>query len=96
MSNYRLTQDAKEDLREIYFYSLRTFGAGQADKYIDNMLNCLSLIREHQELGRSYEHIRAKLRRHEHESHAIYYQIEDVDVLIMRILGAEQDPARHL
>ena len=36
MKNYRLTNQAKEDLIRIHHYGIRKFGVKQADMYFDN------------------------------------------------------------
>lgn len=35
MGRYKLSGDAKEDLRRIYRYGVLTFGEAQADRYYD-------------------------------------------------------------
>jgi toxin ParE1/3/4 len=35
MGNYKLTEDAKDDLRCIYRYGVKEFGEAQADLYYD-------------------------------------------------------------
>ena len=94
--SYRLTPKAQDDLENIYRYSYENFGERQADSYYDGLLECFDLLSENPRLGREYDAIEQGLRRHEHERHVIYYEIEDRGVLILRILGANQDPARHL
>ena len=41
MGGYKLSEDAKEDLRRIYRYGVLTFGETQADRYYDAHLNDL-------------------------------------------------------
>ncbi len=94
---YRLSNEARNDLREIYTYSYDNFGVHQADNYYDGLLSCFELLSDNPHMGRAFNEVIQGLRRHEHESHVIYYEIEeDMNVLILRILGANQDPARHL
>jgi toxin ParE1/3/4 len=44
MSNYRLSNVAKEDLIRIHQFGLARFGAIQADSYIDLLFNQFDLI----------------------------------------------------
>jgi toxin ParE1/3/4 len=39
MGNYKLTEDAKEDLRRIYRYGVKEFGEAQADLYYDGLFS---------------------------------------------------------
>jgi len=36
MANYRLSEEAKEDLIRIYQYGAKKFGLSHADRYFDN------------------------------------------------------------
>ncbi len=42
MGRFRITEDAKEDLRRIYRYGVLTFGEAQADRYYDNLFERFS------------------------------------------------------
>ncbi|TSA02554.1 MAG: type II toxin-antitoxin system RelE/ParE family toxin [Methylococcus sp.] len=44
MGRFRITEDAKEDLRRIYRYGVLTFGEAQADRYYDNLFERFSQI----------------------------------------------------
>ena len=96
MNDYTLSLVAETDLREIYFYSLEQFGFAQAEIYTEGLANALSPLAENRKMGRSFEKVRPGLRRHEHSRYSIYYRIEENGILILRILGVDQDPARHL
>jgi len=96
MACYRLSKNAVQDVKSIYRYSLENFGGHRANEYAADMEACLSLLTDNPEMGRDFAEIREGLRRHEHQSHVIYYRKDKNDILILRILGAAQDPARHL
>jgi plasmid stabilization system protein ParE len=46
-------------------------------------------------MGADQSHIATGLRRHVHESHAIFYSRHSYGLLVERILGPGQDPARE-
>ncbi len=94
--NIRFSEEAENDLKEIYRYSYRRFGEAQADRYFTALHECVALICQHPRLGRDYGRVKSGVRRHEHQSHSIYYRATEDHVLIRRGLGSEQDPARHL
>lgn len=96
MAGFRLTGEADRDIRALYRYSYENFGPAQADAYVQSLEDCLALLSENPVLGRNFAAVRPGLRRHEHKSHVIYYLDAGDFILVLRILGAMQDPARHL
>lgn len=44
--NYRLSQEAEEDLIRLYRYGFYRFGETQADRYIDSLYSCFDRIAE--------------------------------------------------
>ncbi|MGB0429590.1 MAG: type II toxin-antitoxin system RelE/ParE family toxin [Bacteroidia bacterium] len=44
MANYRLTNEAKEDLLRIHEFGTFAFGIKQADKYLNDFFDCFELI----------------------------------------------------
>jgi toxin ParE1/3/4 len=46
MWNYKLTEDAKNDLRRIYRYGVKEFGEAQADLYFDELFRHFGQIAE--------------------------------------------------
>ena len=96
MTSYRLTSDAENDLIDIYLYTVETFWIAQADAYEEAFTNTFELIAGNPYIGRNISDIRPGLRRFVRQSHILYYRTDGVDVTILRILGAAQDPLRHL
>lgn len=96
MAAYKLTQKAEADIEAIYEYSIENFGLGVARSYIDALFERFDLLADNPSWGNSYDFITPGLRRYEHESHSIYYVSDDQGgAMIVRVLGAKQDPARH-
>ena len=96
MANYRLSRDARQDIKDIAGYSLENFGRAVAIRYRDSLFATFGRLTEYPQMGGDFSHIRPNSRRLAHESHVIYYRITDSGVFIQRILHAAQDPARHL
>ena len=92
MANYRLLRKADNDLAEIADYTLAKYGVEQGRRYRDSLLRAFETISENAEIGSDQSHILPTLRRHVHESHAIYYQIGDNEIVVLRLLGPGQDP----
>ncbi len=96
MADYLLSEAAQADAEEIYAYSIMTFGLSMARAYLEGLHLRLQQIADNKVLGRDYSHILPGLLRYEHRSHSVYFQRERTGVLVIRILGAAQDPMLHI
>jgi toxin ParE1/3/4 len=96
MAHYQLTSKAEGEIEAIYEYSIVNFGFQVAQDYFIGLCDCFSLLADNPSWGNDYSFITSGLMRYEYRSHAIYYQFYDDGILIVRILGGKQDPARHL
>ena len=93
---YSLSRDAFVDVKAITRYSIVHFGPERTGRYMADLESCLSVLAENPKLGRDFSNTRPGLRRHEHQSHVVYYREDGERIFVLRILGATQDPARHL
>ncbi|QJW55839.1 Toxin ParE1 [Serratia plymuthica] len=93
---YKLSILAADDFAGIYEYTLVNFGAKQADRYTDDMENCLQTLIMAPGMGREYAEIKPGIRRFDHQQHAIFYRIRDHDIFIIRILHQQMEPMIHL
>ena len=89
MVNYRLTEDAKEDLRRIYRYGVIKFGEAQADLYYDTMFSHFEQIADNPYLYQAVDHIRKGYRRSVFGADSIFYRVVDDTVEIISILGRQ-------
>lgn len=97
MAVYELTAKAESEIEGIYEYSIENFGFSVAQDYLMGLHGCFQLLADHQSFGTDYSFIAPRLRRYEYRSHSIYYQqTAEGGVLIVRVLGGKQDPARHI
>ena len=95
-ASYELSGAAIEDLADIAAYTIDRFGILRARRYRDALKRHFTQLAQHPNIGRDYAHIRSGLRRYESQSHSIYYMQTASGVLIVRVLHARRDPARHL
>jgi toxin ParE1/3/4 len=95
MAHYQLTNKAEAEIEGIIEYSIVNFGLNVAQKYITGLHECMMLLAEHQSWGTDYDFITHGLRRYAYRSHAIYYRHTEDGILVVRVLGGKQDPARH-
>jgi len=89
MFDYRLSANAKEDLKRIYVYGLAEFGEQQADKYFYGFFSMFDKIAASPYLYQSVDHIRVGYRRCPCGSDSIYFRINGTNVEIMSILGGQ-------
>jgi toxin ParE1/3/4 len=86
----RLTQVAEADLRALYGEGLAVWGAAQADRYFDGLLERFDKICAAPRQYQAVDHIRAGYRRSVYEQHSIYFVVED-DVVEVRAIVKRQD-----
>ena len=89
MGNYKLTEDAKEDLRRIYKYGVKEFGETQADLYFDELFRHFEQIAENPFLYQAVDHIRKGYRRSVCGVDSIFYRVVDGTVEIISILSRQ-------
>ena len=89
MSNYTLSNVAKEDLIRIHQFGVKRFGLTQADKYFDRFFEYFNLIAEQPFTFESVDFIKPGYRRCVCGSDSIYYRIENNLVEIMTIIGRQ-------
>jgi toxin ParE1/3/4 len=86
---------AKADLLSIGAYTLKTWGAAQAVRYLDSLERCVRLLAANPALGRRCNWIRPGLHRFEKGRHVLFYrQIAD-GILVSRILHQSMLPEEH-
>ena len=96
MNQIEITNDAEQDLIDIYLYGVEHFGLAQAERYLESLHAKISLAAQHPNFGVDYGFVREGLRRLESQSHAIYFRPSTEGVRILRILSGRMDPARYL
>jgi toxin ParE1/3/4 len=92
MPTVRFSGRAKADLLNIGAYTLETWGAAQAERYLDSLEKCAKLLACNPSLGRSCEWIRPGLFRFEKDRHVIFYRKHEEGILVSRILHQSMLP----
>jgi toxin ParE1/3/4 len=86
VGEFRVSDNADEDLIRIYMEGHQQFGPLQAVKYQLELDHCFSLLADQPRMGRSAERIAPGVRRHEHGSHVILYREQEDGVLILAVV----------
>ncbi len=91
MTNYILSNTAKEDLIRIHHFGVRKFGEKQADKYFNSFFEHFDRISNSPYSFESVDYIRLGYRRCVCGSDSIFYRINQSDkvVEIMSIIGRQ-------
>ena len=95
MGVYRLSRKAAADLDGIYTYTIEQHGLALARKYLNGLHACFEHLAEHPMLGRRTDRIAPGVRRHECQSHVVFYVQDDASVSIARVLHARMDAPRR-
>lgn len=96
MPEYRFSRLARLDLIEIADYTVDTWGAELAHRYLDSLEACFQQLARTPEIGRTCTPIRPGYRRMEHQKHVIFYRARKNGVFIGRILHRRMLPRQHL
>ena len=91
-NKYRISQQAIDDLENIWVYTLNKWSKEQADRYYDLIIGEIEFIADNFMSGKSAEQTRKNYRVTKIKSHLIFYRkIEDDIVEIVRILHQRMD-----
>ena len=89
MAKYRISEDAKADLRRIYRSGIREYGEALADQYYDAFFDRFQELAEQPYLYQAVDEIREGYRRSVCGVDSIYYRVDADTVEIMAILGQQ-------
>lgn len=92
LPDFGLTSRAYSDLDRIADYTQQKWGATQAVKYIDSLVDCFQLLADAPNLGRTCDGVRPGLRRFEHERHVVFYRQRLDGIRISRVLHQSRLP----
>lgn len=95
MPVYKFTEKAESDLATIIDYTLGTWGAAQAVKYLDGLESLAETLAQTPDLGRAREEIHKGLIVFPYERHLLFYRKERHGITIVRILHDSMDSLRH-
>lgn len=89
MAEYRLSNEAREDLIRIHHFGVKQFGMAQADKYFDTFFDYFEMIADSPFAFESVEYIKSGYRKCPCGSDTIYFRLIENKVEIMAIVGMQ-------
>lgn len=87
---------AKQDLIDIWLYTLESWGIAQADKYLDQINEALEAISHNPGLGISCDEIRKGYKKFHTNKHVVFYKYCNITINVIRVLSNKMDDAAHL
>ena len=91
MGVYRLSRKAAADLDSIYSHTIQQHGLARAREYLNGLHACFEQLAKHPELGRRADRIAALVRRHECQSHVVFYLPSQSGAYVVRVLHGRMD-----
>ena len=73
MSEFKLTPDALDDMRDIARYTERQWGRGQRNKYLINLNQCFERLAENPKLAKLRDDIKHGYRSYPQGKHVIFF-----------------------
>lgn len=96
MKTYHLTRKAFQDLSEIWNYTFDNWSEEQANKYYSILIaGIINIASDKAYSSKPYFQISNNLWGYRVQHHIIFYQIENNDVLVIRILHSSMDLKSH-
>lgn len=88
---YLLSQDAEEDLADIYDYSIDEWGEARADRYIEGLYASFALADAKPLAGRLRQELGDGIRSRLYQSHVIFYITWQDSIAIIRVFHQARD-----
>lgn len=95
MSSYDLTTAAENDLHDIWDYTFETWGAAQADKYLDQLDSCCEQIGTGQMRYKTFEELPDNIRVGRCQHHYIFW-LDGPKLIVIAMLHERMDMVRQL
>jgi toxin ParE1/3/4 len=96
--NYKISNEAANDLERIWLYTIEYWSVEQADRYIKLVIDEIRYLCQHPNSGTDFTHIREGYFRSRVKSHFIFYKVNELkrEVEVIRILHQQMDIENRL
>ena len=96
MGEYRLSDQARKQVRDIGHFTIKRFGLYQAKAYHAGLERTFGLLADFPEMGADVAELLVGARRFRFQSHFIFYTAEPGGVLIRAVIHTAQNLRRSL
>ena len=95
---YKISKEASNDLEKIWLYTIETWSAEQADRYLNLIFDEIEYLCQKPNSGSDFSHVRKDYLRSRVKSHFIFYKINEKqnELEIIRILHQQMDIENRL
>ena len=95
---YKISKEASNDLEKIWLYTIETWSAEQADRYLNLIFDEIEYLCQKPNSGSDFSHVRKDYLRSQVKSHFIFYKINEKKskLEIIRILHQQMDIENRL
>ena len=93
---YRLTKSAERDLFDIWDYTVTTWGAQQAERYLRTLEERFEALAKNPDIGQARNEILPGYRSYHEARHVIFYRFETEMLVIARVLNERMDMVERL
>ena len=90
MRRYRISEQSREDLRDIHGYIARD-DPEAADRFVDLFFDKFEILAETPHIGTLVEQISPGLRAFSFRRYVIFFRASDTEVEIVRVMQGSQD-----
>ncbi len=94
----KISNEAQNDLENIWLYTFENWSAEQADRYYNLILDEIEYLAKNPKDGKNYSHVRKDYFLSKVKSHLIFYKINKKENLIeiIRVLHQQMDIKNRL
>ncbi|MGV2870535.1 type II toxin-antitoxin system RelE/ParE family toxin [Colwellia sp. E150_009] len=96
MTKYILSNKASTDLANIFQYTYKNFNVIQAESYLLALEECFVMLSNEPDLAHKVEDIRKGYFRYLFRKHAVYFQVRQHNIFIIRVLHQQMKYELHL
>jgi len=95
MRNYYLSEAASDDLDNIWIYGLNQWGLQQADSYHQRIMDMLTFLAEHPDIGMNRKELGDFYQSYLIGSHIVFFKAYKEKIKVIRILHQRMDAVVH-
>jgi toxin ParE1/3/4 len=97
MPNYIISQEAIDDINNIWIYTAENWSTEQADRYYNLILDEIEYIADNFETARDFSKVRKDYRYSKIKSHLIFFKkTKDKSIEVVRVLHERMDIENRL
>ncbi|MCP4271605.1 MAG: type II toxin-antitoxin system RelE/ParE family toxin [Gammaproteobacteria bacterium] len=96
MYKVNIRPEAKQDIKNIWQYTFKTWGEKQADIYTTELGVAINSLVDNPEIGFTIDHIKDGYRLYRFRHHFVIYTLSPVEIDVTRVLGENMYIENHI